>query len=55
MLIYKEKGGWKGLFLLIKITSKTYKVKFLFKVTDFQLTYIKLYYKKSTVRDFNRD
>ena len=35
VLIYKEKGGWKGPFLLIKITGKTYKVKLLFKITNF--------------------
>ena len=35
VLIYREKGGWKGPFLLIKITSEIYKVKLLFKVTDF--------------------
>ena len=35
VLIYREKGGWKGPFPLIKITSKTYKVKFLSRVTDF--------------------
>ena len=35
VLIYREKGGWKGPFLLIKITSETYKVKLLFRVTDF--------------------
>ena len=35
VLIYREKGGWKGPFLLIGITSKTYKVKLLSKVTNF--------------------
>ena len=35
VLIYREKGGWKGPFLLIKITSKTCKVKLLSKITDF--------------------
>ena len=45
VLVYREKGGWKGPFLLIGITNKTYKVKLLFKVTNFQLIYIKLYYK----------
>ena len=55
VLVYREKGGWKGPFLLIKITSEIYKVKFLFKVTNFQLIYIKLYYKESTVGDFNGD
>ena len=55
VLIYREKGGWKGPFLLIKITSKTYKIKLLSRITDFWLTYIKLYYKESTVGDFNRD
>ena len=35
VLIYREKGGWKGPFLLIGITSKTYKIKLLSKVTDF--------------------
>ena len=43
VLVYKEKGGWKGPFLLIRITSETYKVKLLSKVTDFWLIYIKLY------------
>jgi len=55
VLIYREKGGWKGPFLLIGITSETYKVKLLSGVTDFQLTYIKLYYKESTVRDSKGD
>ena len=55
VLIYKEKGGWKGPFLLIGITGETYKVKLLFKVTNFWLIYVKLYYKKSTVGDFNGD
>ena len=35
VLIYREKGGWKGPFILIRITSETYKIKLLFKVTDF--------------------
>ena len=35
VLIYREKGGWKGLFLLIRITGEIYKVKLLSKVTDF--------------------
>ena len=35
VLVYKEKEGWKGPFLLIGITGKTYKVKLLFKITDF--------------------
>jgi len=35
VLIYREKGGWKGPFLLIGITSKTYKVKLLSGVTNF--------------------
>ena len=35
VFIYKEKKGWKGPFLLIGITSKTYKVKLLSKVTNF--------------------
>ena len=30
VLIYREKGGWKGPFPLIRITGKTYKVKLLF-------------------------
>jgi hypothetical protein len=55
VLVYREKGGWKGPFLLIGITGKTCKVKLLFKVTDFWLIYVKLYYKESTVRDFNKD
>ena len=55
VLVYREKGGWKGPFPLIGITGETYKVKFLFKVTNFRSTYIKLYYKESTVRDFNGD
>ena len=55
VLVYREKGGWKGPFPLIGITGETYKVKFLFKVTNFWLTYIKLYYKESIVRDSNRD
>ena len=55
VLVYREKGGWKGPFPLIGITGKTYKVKLLSKITNFWLTYIKLYYKKSIVGDFNRD
>ena len=55
VLVYKEKGGWKGPFPLIKITGETYKVKLLSKITDFWLTYIKLYYKESTVRDSDGD
>ena len=35
VLVYREKGGWKGPFLLIKITGETYKVKLLSKITDF--------------------
>ena len=35
VLVYREKGGWKSPFLLIEITGKTYKVKLLFKVTNF--------------------
>ena len=35
VLIYKEKGGWKGPFPLIGITGEIYKIKLLFKVTDF--------------------
>ena len=35
VLIYREKGGWKGPFLLIKITHKIYKVKLLSKITNF--------------------
>ena len=35
VLIYREKGDWKGPFPLIEITGETYKVKFLSKVTDF--------------------
>ena len=35
VFIYREKGGQKGPFLLIRITSKTCKVKLLFRVTDF--------------------
>ena len=55
VLVYREKGGWKGPFLLIGIISKTYKVKLLSKVTNFQSAYVKLYYKESTVGDFNGD
>ena len=55
VLVYREKGGWKGPFLLIGITSKTCKVKLLSRVTDFWLTYIKLYYKESTVGDSDGD
>ena len=55
VLIYREKGGWKGPFLLIGITGETYKVKLLFRITNFWSTYIKLYYKKSTVGDFDGD
>ena len=55
VLIYKEKGGWKGPFPLIEITGKTCKVKLLSKITNFQSTYIKLYYEKSTVRDSDGD
>jgi len=55
VLIYREKGGWKGPFLLIRITSKTYKVKLLSRVTNFRLTYIKLYYKESIVGDSKGD
>jgi len=55
VLVYREKGGWKGPFLLIRITGETYKVKLLFRVTDFRLTYVKLYYKESIVRDFKGD
>ena len=35
VLVYREKGGWKDPFLLIKITGETYKVKLLFKITNF--------------------
>ena len=35
VFIYREKGGWKGPFPLIEITSKTCKVKLLSKVTNF--------------------
>ena len=35
VLIYREKGGWKGPFLLIGITGEIYKVKLLSKVTNF--------------------
>ena len=35
VLVYREKGGWKGPFPLIGITGETYKVKLLSKVTDF--------------------
>ena len=55
VFVYREKGGWKGPFLLIGITGKTYKIKLLSRVTNFQSTYIKLYYEESTVGDFNRD
>ena len=55
VLVYREKGGWKGLFPLIRITGETYKVKLLSKVTNFRLTYIKLYYEESTVGDFKGD
>ena len=55
VLVYREKGGWKGPFLLIGITNKTYKVKLLSKITNFWSTYIKLYYKKSTVENSNKD
>jgi len=55
VLVYREKGGWKGPFPLIGITGETYKVKLLFRVTDFRLTYIKLYYKESIVGDFKGD
>ena len=40
---------------MIGITSKTYKVKLLSEVTDFQSTHIKLYYKESIVGDSNGD
>ena len=55
VLVYREKGGWKGPFPLIGITGETYKVKLLSKITDFQSTHIKLYYKESIVGDFNGD
>ena len=55
VLVYREKGGWKGPFPLIRITGETYKVKLLSKVTNFQSTYVKLYYEESTVRDSNGD
>ena len=55
VLIYREKGGWKSPFPLIGITGETCKVKLLSGVTDFRLTHIKLYYKKSTVGDSNGD
>ena len=55
VLIYREKGGWKGPFPLIGITGEIYKVKLLFGVTDFQSTHIKLYYEESIVGDFNGD
>jgi len=55
VLIYREKGGWKGPFLLIGITGKTYKVKLLSRVTNFRLTYVKLYYEESTVGDSKGD
>ena len=35
VLIYREKGGWKGPFLLIGITGEIYKVKLLSRVTNF--------------------
>ena len=35
VLIYREKGGQKGPFLLIGITGEIYKVKFLSRVTNF--------------------
>ena len=55
VLIYREKGGWKGPFLLIGITGETYKVKLSSRVTNFRLTYIKLYYEESIVRDSKGD
>jgi len=35
VLVYREKGGWKGPFLLIGITGETYKVKLLSRITNF--------------------
>jgi len=55
VLVYREKGGWKGPFPLIRITGETYKVKLLSGVTNFRLTYVKLYYKESIVRDSKGD
>ena len=55
VLVYREKGGWKGPFLLIGITGETCKVKLSSGVTDFQSTHVKLYYEKSTVGDSEGD
>jgi len=55
VLVYREKGGWKGPFPLIRITGKTYKVKLLSRVTNFRSTYVKLYYEESTVGDSKGD
>ena len=55
VLIYREKGGWKGPFPLIGITGETCKVKLLSEVTNFRSTHVKLYYEESTVGDSEGD
>ena len=55
VLVYREKGGWKGPFPLIGITGETCKVKLSSGVTDFRSTHVKLYYEESTVGDSDGD
>ena len=46
VLIYREVSKQKGLYKLISITSKTYRVELPSSSTNFRATIIKLYYKE---------
>ena len=46
VLVYREEGGWKGLYILMGITGETCKVQLPSGPTDFRTTVVKPYFEK---------
>ena len=47
--IWRKKDGWNGPYKLLVINGKKYIINMLYKLTNFQLTIIKLYYVKEKI------
>jgi hypothetical protein len=49
--IWRKKDGWNGPYKLLVINGKKYIINMPYRLTNFQLTVIKLYYVKEEILD----
>ena len=47
--VWREKDGWNGPYKLLAINGEIYIINMLYRLTNFQLTIIKLYYIKEEI------